>query len=700
MAVEPASKKARMEVQIGVDDTSTRFHHVQIYVKNIKPMNEYKVIEDQLNQLANQGSFDPFSGGMKFLEPKALPERVKEGRKIWEKVAGKGALDPEKFSGHGQDIVEQLIIGLGWRVTAEYDGKSTRSVLVCSKDARGQKMVITAPKAKAAGGEPYDHFSIHHLNRFYERHGGRDGIAVLGFEVNVGSVHRIYERYQAKHPSLVIGEPVTYTDTRTIHTPDGTTTKLGQGSMTVLDVLAYYEGEIGSAPDQGTVLRFVERTGVFGSTPGFANPQGVLPGLKDVQATFDGTSIAAYSDHWVSNVVSRVSFLDTLKDTLGFSPKVDFNAGVVAAGEAIIESTVTGNSTTLSSADKEVVLQDQSQVYLPTNNALSEIGHVHGFIRELGQGVQHLACRVTDLISFIERVNNYRKITGRGFAFLRIPRSYYGRLTEGQLIKAGVSKELASAVLTAAQKKNLVSVTGITDLDITVADVEALEIPTSLAKEFEQKKKVVAEVVLRSRYSNLYGLLRDHLNEGAYLQIVRNQILVDIQGNDILYQIFTGNILQRNAGEEAPFLEFIQRVCAECKNPDGTLKPLRPGCGGFGIRNFLTLFLSIEVSKAMHALEEAVKNNDKKAAELAQKQVDAFTNQLDESNPILTEISDAMTLEAEALEKADAAKNPSEKASWAAEAAKQKEIKEQGSEKLKVVSTKYKELMKQLRTCA
>jgi len=32
---------------------------------------------------------------------------------------------------------------------------------------------------------------------------------------------------------------------------------------------------------------------------------------------------------------------------------------------------------------------------------------------------------------------------------------------------------------------------------------------------------------------------------------------------------------------------------------------MRPGCGGFGIRNFLTLFLSIEVNKAMSDLAAA-----------------------------------------------------------------------------------------------
>jgi len=62
-------------------------------------------------------------------------------------------------------------------------------------------------------------------------------------------------------------------------------------------------------------------------------------------------------------------------------------------------------------------------VYLPINNALSEHGHVHTFLEQFGQGVQHLASRVQDLISFVERVNNYRQMTGRGFRFLSIPRS-------------------------------------------------------------------------------------------------------------------------------------------------------------------------------------------------------------------------------------------------------------------------------------
>ncbi len=54
--------------------------------------------------------------------------------------------------------------------------------------------------------------------------------------------------------------------------------------------------------------------------------------------------------------------------------KADFNAGVVAAGEAQIESTVIGNSSPFETTDEREALINQSQVYLPINNALSEVG--------------------------------------------------------------------------------------------------------------------------------------------------------------------------------------------------------------------------------------------------------------------------------------------------------------------------------------
>lgn len=85
---------------------------------------------------------------------------------------------------------------------------------------------------------------------------------------------------------------------------------------------------------------------------------------------------------------------------------------MVAAGEAQIESTVTGNNSQFLSVDKEEALKDQSQVYLPINNSLSDVGHVHGFLQEIGQGIQHVASRVDNLVAFVQRCNQFREATG------------------------------------------------------------------------------------------------------------------------------------------------------------------------------------------------------------------------------------------------------------------------------------------------
>lgn len=234
-------------------------------------------------------------------------------------------------------------------------------------------------------------------------HHGRQGIGVLAFAVN--DVESIKQRYEQYHPALLDS-----------YSPSSTA-----GGNRVLEVFACYQKrrDADRAADPGTTLRLVE----FGrgaptsaSTPAAAaaSPSTTPLGLTPAAAVFDDSSMAAYSDHWVSNVHDRTEFLDTLRDTLGFTPKVDFNAGVVAAGEAQIESTVTGNTSPNVTADKEAALRDQSQVYLPINNALSSVGHVHGFLQELGQGVQHVASRVENLVDFVQRGNEYREITGEG----------------------------------------------------------------------------------------------------------------------------------------------------------------------------------------------------------------------------------------------------------------------------------------------
>lgn len=651
-----------------------QFSHVQFYCDTLKPVDDYHKLQEKLNVFVADGATRraQISAG--------AGEDVVAGRKAWLSLGEKygdpvtGSVDPEKYVSAGQDIVEQLIVGLGWRMAGADSSGSTHSILMESPDPKGVKFVITAHKtstllelgkcesvAKRAhvDSTKYDHFDASHLQRFAV-YNGRMGVSVLGFDVpEIGGIEKIRARYVALHPKLLAtSAPIEYADAK------------------ILEVYAYYVGDdTTSDADLGTVLRFVERSG---STSG--GKSCVLPGIVPIEPAFDGDTKPAFCDHWVSNVFSRTSFLATLKDTLGFIPKVHFNAGVVAAGEAQIESTVSGNSPSKVLEDEKTALTDQSQVYMPINNALSEFGHVHIYLQEMKQGIQHIASRVEDLAAVIQRANDMRKMTGAGLSFLMIPRSYYGFVTPARLAKdADLDAAVAATCVEAVQKAGLADGKGIVKLEATREEVAA-----ALPKD---APVCVVDHILRARYGNLYQLLREHITEDMYLRIVRNNILVDIQGEDLLLQIFTAKVVQRKHGEESCFLEFIQRVCSRAVDKaTGKPRPIKPGCGGFGIRNFLTLFLSIEVSTSSAAYVEAVARGDAEAAAFAKRCVEVFTDQLDESNPILTKISDAMTAEGVALEMKDSA----EADRWKAEKAR-------GNEELQVTSTKYKKLMQQMR---
>jgi len=658
--------------------SACHYDHLQFFVDSLQPLAHYKAIEARLNSFAKRM---PCAGGAR--------SDVAAARAAWCEMGA--AADPSAFHPHGRDLVEQMLHGFGWRITGVHEGEATRSLLLSTCDSSGARFVVTcaneageeaaAPAKKKAktsegGMVPYDHFAPAHLERYTKAHAGAQGVAVLGFSIKKGELERVVQRYNTRHPKLVLAPPHTYAD-----------------GTTIFDVFAYYLGEMRvTEADPGTVLRFVERPDAAAAS---AMP---LPGLVPVAAEYDPHVLPAYCDHWVSNVHSRVGFLQTLEETLGFVPKVDFNAGVVAAGEAQIESTVMGNVSDLKTTEAAVALKDQSQVFLPTNNALSPVGHVHWYLEELGQGIQHVASRVASLPEYVQRANDMRAITGEGFTFLNIPRTYYGLLETALLVNGGVDGELlgecatglaepdATAIIGALVSAGLVDKAGALSLDADEAQITAALASTpAYSGAHCSVQAMVHRVLRRSCYVNLWKLMRDQLPEPTYLSIVRNKILIDVQGEDVLMQIFTCVVLQRKAGTEAPFLEFIQRVCAQ--SADGsTGAPIRPGCGGFGIRNFLTLFLSIEVSKAMLDSTTAAEAGKPLEAAFHDKRVKLFTEQLVEANPILTEISDCMTGEGKALDANDGAAA----AGWAFR-------KEAANKALQDCSHKYNGLMKQLR---
>ena len=314
------------------------FSHVQLYVDAIEQLAVYKRLEHDVNELVSQINPDDADavvededGGYKKLD-------VAKYRDLFRAIVAKSSStkdshadtenQPPEFVPQGRDVIKQLIAGLGFRITAHADVDGTKSVLLTTKDPNGVQIVVTALSGNAnhdnhdngfdkdadAQDVKYDHFDPANLARFFATHSGRQGIAVLAFEVTSGSIDTIQRQYAAMHPKLLIktnnGDCKKNTNTlRSYEDEDGCIIK-------ILEVYAYYQGEVRtSEADVGTVLRFVQRDGDDARTI-------PLPGFRPVEATFDSNcSQAAYCDHWVSNVHSRTGFLDTLNDVLGFVPK-------------------------------------------------------------------------------------------------------------------------------------------------------------------------------------------------------------------------------------------------------------------------------------------------------------------------------------------------------------------------------------------
>lgn len=114
----------------------------------------------------------------------------------------------------------------------------------------------------------------------------------------------------------------------------------------------------------------------------------------------------------------------------------------------------------------------------------------------------------------------------------------------------------------------------------------------------------------------------------------------------------------------------------------------------------MTLFLSIEVSKAMLHVSKAKALGDAENERYYQQMVDIFTDQLNESNPILTEISDAMTEEGNAIDQWKRAVTHGDKVTatrWQHRVNDASAAKIAGNEKLMACSTKYMNQMKMLR---
>ncbi len=449
------------------------------------------------------------------------------------------------YSPVGRDVVKQMIASAGWRIVGVYHGPETISYHIGTRksiDKHGLAIVVTSPKlngqkvgsydsnpmGKNNAETTYDHFKRKNLDDYFDVHNGRQGCGVLGFLCS--DAQGIADRYKASHPKLIrpgFSQTKTYTDTNT-----GTECR-------VFEAYAYYVKDSSDTPDEGTIIRFTEY-GIL-SDP---NRQGYienmsamfpLPGIerlssREIEFSVDALSVCeSFADHWVSNVYDREQVLRVFEDTLGFQPKVNFNAGVVGAGEAVIESTVAGNDAQEIYESERDIFRSQDQIFLPINNPLSPHGHVHQYLQELGQGVQHMACRVQNLPLFIHRANKYRQVTGEGLSFLNIPRSYYGYLQPRHFAQLESSE--FDQMCTALHAAGIVDNGLVVKMSATRSEIEDVLTSTDgFSSMGTVATKALVDGVLRGRYSNMTELLGDRFTEDEYLTIIENKILVDIQG--------------------------------------------------------------------------------------------------------------------------------------------------------------------------
>lgn len=106
------------------------FSHVQVYVDGFADLGAYKDLERSLNEFHRR----VFNERVTSLERK---------RHIWSEVS-KSA--PSAFVPHNRDLVTQLMVGFGFRVTRvrhPSPRESTKSLIVSARDPKGVQFIVT-----------------------------------------------------------------------------------------------------------------------------------------------------------------------------------------------------------------------------------------------------------------------------------------------------------------------------------------------------------------------------------------------------------------------------------------------------------------------------------------------------------------------------------------------------------------------------
>lgn len=137
---------SKFELESTKNDVEISFSHIHLYTDHIGSVAEYKELEESLNSLSLYAS------------SKSLSEK----RELWK--SQNPLADPsEAFIPQNRDVVKQLLVGFGFRVTGcrlpEKDNTNTKSLLVTSRDPNGVQIVVTAADRESENSsDNFHHF--------------------------------------------------------------------------------------------------------------------------------------------------------------------------------------------------------------------------------------------------------------------------------------------------------------------------------------------------------------------------------------------------------------------------------------------------------------------------------------------------------------------------------------------------------------
>jgi hypothetical protein len=135
-----------------------KFSHIQIYADSLDDLDVYKKLENDLCE---------FSVALEWQEKKNNKVMDQKGkRQLWQSILSKGSSDQDfqEFLPQNRDVIKQLIVGFGMRVTATHRGCGTKSFLVTTNDLGGVQIVVTAKNSndEVPCSDPDGH-DIHHF---------------------------------------------------------------------------------------------------------------------------------------------------------------------------------------------------------------------------------------------------------------------------------------------------------------------------------------------------------------------------------------------------------------------------------------------------------------------------------------------------------------------------------------------------------